>query len=137
MRITYDITREPGSRVNEVLIRDTNNPTGGFRELNVNQSYQIGMPSFISSGAGRFSFMKEIQRQTFHNISEGLVLKDFLSSIDTLSCGIERRIEFTVEPPAPPAVNITGTVFCKYQSLILLPIINNVDMNLALISLTQ
>ena len=74
---------------------------------------------------------------SFEDISEGLVLKDFLSSIDTLSCGIERRIEFTVEPPAPPAVNITGTVFCKYQSLILLPIINNVDMNLALISLTQ
>ena len=63
MRVTYDVTKESGSRVQQVLIRDTNNPVGGMRELNVDQIYQIGMPSFISSGAGRFTFMRSIPSQ--------------------------------------------------------------------------
>ena len=63
MRVTYDITKEPGSRVKEVLIRDTNNPAGGLAQLNVSQSYQIGMPSIIASGGSRFTFMKLIPSQ--------------------------------------------------------------------------
>jgi len=110
MRVTYDVTKESGSRVQQVLIRDTNNPVGGMRELNVDQIYQIGMPSFISSGAGRFTFMRSIPSQIIPDAYDISVLAMYMKSLNAVYCGVEKRIQF-VEPPA--SVDVTGTVFCK------------------------
>jgi len=108
MRVTYDVTKESGSRVQQVLIRDTNNPVGGMRELNVDQIYQIGMPSFISSGAGRFTFMRSIPSQIIPDAYDISVLAMYMKSLNAVYCGVEKRIQF-VEPPA--SVDVTGTVF--------------------------
>ena len=69
LKVLYNITQAPRHRVAQVLVRDTNNPKGGFAKLNDTLSYKIGMPSFISKGGGRFSFMNSITSTDLRNCS--------------------------------------------------------------------
>ena len=63
MRVQYDLKKEPGKRVSQILIRNTNDPTGGLELLDTNMKYRIGMPSFIANGGSRFPFMENIAHE--------------------------------------------------------------------------
>jgi 2',3'-cyclic-nucleotide 2'-phosphodiesterase (5'-nucleotidase family) len=60
MRVEYDLSKPSGSRVASIYIRDTDNPQGGMAPIKNEQTYRIGMPSFIANGGSRFSFMENV-----------------------------------------------------------------------------
>ena len=64
MRIEYDVTKPPVSRVVSIQIRDTTNLYGGMAPLKENSLYYIGMPSFIANGGSRYAFMEDIPKNS-------------------------------------------------------------------------
>ena len=60
MRIEFDLSKEKGSRVASITIRDTSNPDGEHAPLKLESVYRIGMPSFIARGGSNYAFMDTI-----------------------------------------------------------------------------
>ena len=60
MRIEFDLSKEKGSRVASITIRDTSNPDGDHAPLKLESVYRIGMPSFIARGGSNYAFMDTI-----------------------------------------------------------------------------
>lgn len=60
IRVVYDLTKPPGSRVKGLFVRDTSNPDGGMSAVKENVTYKIGMPSFIAKGGSRYAFMENL-----------------------------------------------------------------------------
>ena len=60
MRVKFDLSKEKGSRVVSIQIRDTSNPNGEHAPLKNNSIYRIGMPSFIARGGSNYAFMEDI-----------------------------------------------------------------------------
>jgi hypothetical protein len=63
MRIEYDLSKEKGSRVVSITIRDTSNPDGEHAPLKLDSVYRIGMPSFIARGGSNYAFMDTIPHE--------------------------------------------------------------------------
>lgn len=139
MRVEYDLSKPSGSRVASIYIRDTDNPQGGMAPIKNEQVYRIGMPSFIANGGSRFSFMENVLKNNtgqstssviccnhklnFQLISAGvrdeIVLREYIKRLTPLTYGNEGRVKFisnTDNPTVCPNTNVTGTVFCEFNT---------------------
>ena len=54
------MNKPSGSRVKSLYIRDTSNTDGGMSLVKDENTYKIGMPSFIARGGARYEFMENI-----------------------------------------------------------------------------
>lgn len=70
MRVVYDLSKQPKSRVVSIHIRDTNNIYGGMAPLKDDVLYHIGMPSFIANGGSRYAFMENVPKNSTGKLNE-------------------------------------------------------------------
>ena len=59
MLVTYDISRKPGDRVREVLVRCSECEVPDYEPLVLDKMYKIVMHSFLAAGGDGFGVIKK------------------------------------------------------------------------------
>ena len=68
MLVTYDITKKPGDRVVDVLVRCTDCRVPEYLPLDEDKFYKIVTTSFLARGGGGFDVFREHGRDHFTGI---------------------------------------------------------------------
>ncbi|GFR73203.1 LOW QUALITY PROTEIN: 5'-nucleotidase [Elysia marginata] len=98
MRIVYDMTRAPGSRVVDVQMRCSKCKIPHFEPLNKTEVYQIVMNEFMVSGKDGYSMIPEemIRKHTIGNVDLEILI-DTIKQDSPVIQGLEDRIRFLHE----------------------------------------
>jgi 2',3'-cyclic-nucleotide 2'-phosphodiesterase/3'-nucleotidase len=96
MRVTYDPSAEPGSRVQEIVIGDT--------PINLDASYTLATIDFLANGGDGYSMLRDAEvliPPTGGPVQAALLL-EYLAANGIVSPAVEGRISTTGDAPAAP-----------------------------------
>ncbi|XP_072021392.1 snake venom 5'-nucleotidase-like [Amphiura filiformis] len=92
--VTYDITRDVGDRVVEVLVRCTDCDVPRFLPLDTEKMYKIALNTFIADGGDGYDVFVENGQNRYSGNLAASTVAEYIEVFSPIYPGIDRRITF-------------------------------------------
>ncbi|XP_073831490.1 apyrase-like [Musca autumnalis] len=93
LKITYNITRPFGQRVQQVKVRCQNCDVPKFIPLDVNEEYRIITSDFIAEGGGGFTMFRDYGKDLQKELTDIEAVCDYVKDNTPVTTGLEGRIK--------------------------------------------
>nr|ATU82509.1 venom 5' nucleotidase 2 [Lethocerus distinctifemur] len=95
IRVVYDIRKPPGSRIMSLKVICSECPNKEYRDINMDETYLVILPSFLADGGDGFTVLKEkAEHVAFIDDSDTQVISDYVKRHGTVSPVLDGRIKF-------------------------------------------
>ncbi|KAK6640781.1 hypothetical protein RUM44_012478 [Polyplax serrata] len=95
LRVTYDLSKRPGSRVVSVRVRCASCEVPEYRPLDMKAEYNVIMPTFLLEGGDNFTMFKQNAKEIlrYDTLDTDIFIK-YINESSVIYTGLEDRIQF-------------------------------------------
>ncbi|XP_023236967.1 protein 5NUC-like [Centruroides sculpturatus] len=124
MKIRYNLKKNPGERVEKILIKCSNCRVPKYFPLNTTSYYKVAIPDFIyNKGDGFKTFMEKSTSVISTGLEDSDIIKSYLRTSSPLVVGVEDRISFQDENRCLKSTNFQSSNRKVNTLLIILSVI--------------